>query len=66
MNTTPQEPALTDEERRELRRIIEENRRMEWLGTIIRKTAAWIAVVVGAMVLLWDQFVRVIKGIVNG
>lgn len=66
LNDTKKEPALTDHEIREIRSIIEENKRMEWLGTIIRKTAAWIAVVVGALVLLWDQLVRLIKGIANG
>lgn len=59
------ERPLTDEEIREVRAIIEADRRAKWLWATIRTGAIWVAAVLGAFVLAWDSFVKVVKSIVS-
>ena len=72
MNDQPQhqssiqpERPLTDEELREVRRIIEADRRMKWLMATARITAIWIAAVAGTVSLLWDNLVRFVLHVVG-
>lgn len=58
------ERPLTDEEIREIRAIIEADKRAKWLWANIRTVAIWIAAVLGALMLAWDSLVRIVKSIV--
>lgn len=42
--------------------IAEMDERREWLFSVIRKVAAWVAGVLGAIILFWDTILRVLKG----
>ena len=54
---------LKDPDRvRRLIDIAEMDERREWLFSVIRKVAAWVAGVLGAVILFWDTIVRVLKG----
>ena len=67
---------LSDEQQEALERLLknparvsrlivmaDEDEKREWLFTLIRKSAAWVAAVLGAMILFWDSFVKFIRGI---
>lgn len=54
----PPERPLSNEELRDIRRIIEADRRMKWLMATARITAIWIAAAAGTVSLLWDNLVR--------
>lgn len=57
-NSFRQERPLSDEELRDIRRIIEADRRMKWLMATARITAIWVAAAAGTVSLLWDNLVR--------
>ena len=38
-----------------LSKIADEDAKMEWLWATVRKLAAWVTVVLGATVLMWDS-----------
>jgi hypothetical protein len=52
---------LSDDEIREVREVIEQQRRYHWLAGLVRNTAAWIAVVIGAVILMWDSFKNAVR-----
>jgi hypothetical protein len=54
----PHERPLSDEELRDLRHIIEADRRMKWLMASARIGAIWIAAIAGTVSILWDNIVR--------
>ena len=54
---------LSDEEVAAVRLIIETDKRRVWLMSSVRSAASWIVIVVGGIVLLWDSFVKLIKGV---
>ena len=45
--------------------MADEDEKREWLFAVIRKTAAWIAGVLGAIIVFWDSLVRILKGIIE-
>jgi len=55
------EPDLTDEEKIELREIIEKDKRWKWLATTVRNTAGWIAAVALGITVGWDWLLKIIK-----
>lgn len=56
---------LTEAERRKLREIIESDERMAWLAAFARRTAAWVAAILGAIWLAWDTFVKIVRSAVE-
>lgn len=42
--------------------MADEDEKREWLFTLIRKTAAYVAAVLTAIILFWDSFIKMIKG----
>lgn len=48
-----------------LLKMADEDEKREWLFIIIRKTAAWVATVLGALILFWEQFKSFVRGIVQ-
>ena len=48
-------PQLSDEEISLLRDVLESQKRFVWLATIIRNVASWVAIVVGGLVVFWEQ-----------
>ena len=59
------ERPFTDEELRELRGILEADRRMKWLMASARIGAIWLAAVVGTVSLLWESVVRFVLHVVG-
>jgi hypothetical protein len=59
------ERALTDEEIREIRGIIEADKRAKWLWATIRTGSIWLAAVLGALMLAWDSLGRILRSIVE-
>ena len=59
------ERPLTDAELRELREVLEADRRMKWVWASARIGAIWIAAVAGTVSLLWDSLVRFVLHIVG-
>lgn len=60
-NPAPQPPhelPLSDKELRDLRHIIEADRRMKWLMASARIGAIWVAAIAGTVSILWDNIVR--------
>ena len=49
------EPELTDDEKRHLRRILDQDDKMQWLWTNGRKAAAWVFGVAAALVAFRDD-----------
>lgn len=60
-----EEPQLSQEELVAVRRFIEEEARMRWLWHTIRKSSAWLAAVVGSVVLLWDHLIKVLRSMLG-
>lgn len=52
---------LTDQEKIEIREIIEKDRRWKWLATTLRNTMAWVAVVALGITVGWEWSVKIIK-----
>ena len=59
------ERPLTDAELRDLREVLEADRRMKWVWASARIGAIWIAAVAGTVSLLWDSLVRFVLHIVG-
>jgi hypothetical protein len=59
------ERPFTDEELRELRGVLEADRRMKWLMASARIGAIWLAAIVGTVSLLWDSVVRFVLHVVG-
>ena len=59
------ERPLTDEELRDLRGVLEADRRMKWLMASARIGAIWIASIIGTVSLLWDSVVRFVLHMVG-
>jgi len=51
---------LSEEELRELREIIENDKRMKWLWALARRTAGWLAGVIAALVAFRDDIARLL------
>ena len=49
-------PPLSEDELCLIREVIEAQKRWHWLGTVIRNTAAWLAVVIGGAIVAWQAF----------
>lgn len=45
---------FTEDERRELRRIIQGERHMAWLWAMLRNLAIWVAAIVAGVYAFWD------------
>lgn len=56
---------LTEEELKEIRAMLEEERRAKWLWSSIRIWSIWIVGVIGCITLMWDSMGRVLKAIVG-
>lgn len=55
------EPELTDDEKIEIRSIIEKDKRWKWLATTMRNVAAWIVAVIAGLTLGYDWLVKAIS-----
>ena len=68
-NLSPEQEAALGNLLKDPRRIAtliemaDEDDKRKWLFTVVRKTAAYIAVVLSTIILFWDNFVRFIRGI---
>ena len=60
-----QERELTDEEIREVRAIIEADKRANWLWALIRTGSIWVAAVLGALMLTWEAIVKALRAIIS-
>ena len=56
---------LTPDELRDLREVLEQQRRYRWLAGLIRNTAAWIVGVLAALAIMWDWLKGVIQAAVK-
>lgn len=63
--TPPGERQLTDDELREVRDIIQADKRAKWLWASIRTGGVWMAAVLGGATLFWDSVVRIAKAMVD-
>jgi len=52
------ERPLSDSEIRELRVLMEADRRLKWLWKSIRVTAIWVAAVAGTVSIGWDMLIK--------
>ncbi len=59
------EKPLNDEERRQIREIIESDQRAKWLWSSIRVWSLWIAALITGLSMTWDTIVAVIKAAVS-
>lgn len=55
------EPPLTDAELKEVRELLESDRRAKWLWSTLRTWSLWLGGVFGAITLTWDSLARVVK-----
>lgn len=58
-------PPLSDDEVMLLREVLESQKRWHWLATVMRNTAAWVAAVIAAILLIWQVFKDVVQKAVN-
>lgn len=56
---------LTDKEIKEVRAVLEEERRVKWLKNSIKVGSIWVAAVVGGIMVFWDLTIRIIKEMVG-
>lgn len=56
----PATPPLTDTEIREVRDMLEADRRVKWFWGKARTMAIWVAAVVGGIMVAWEGFVKLI------
>ena len=56
------QPPLSDDELEMLREIVAQEKNYRWLRSIIRNVAAWVAIVLSAIALLWDRLVVFASG----
>lgn len=55
------EPEFTDAEKRELRDMLEADRRVKWFWATTRSIAIWIAAVGGGLIMGWEWVVKLVK-----
>lgn len=63
---TETEAPLSDRELRELREIMEADRRVKWFWATTRRVAIWVGAVGGALVVTWEWAVKAIRHIATG
>lgn len=56
---------LTEAELRAVREMLLEEERMRWLWRTTRKTAAWLAAVIGGLILVWEQLVKALRAMLG-
>ena len=54
------EAPLTAAELKELRELMEADRRVKWLWAVIRRTVIWVGAVGGSIAVGWDVLVKVV------
>lgn len=54
------EAPLTAEELKDLRELMEADRRVKWLWAVIRRTVIWVGAVGGSIAVGWDVLVKVV------
>lgn len=59
------QPPLTDEELKDIRNLLEADRRVKWAMAKVKAAVLWLAAVVGAFIFLSDAFVKFIKALVK-
>lgn len=55
------ERPLTDAEIREIREIMEADRRVKWFWSTARRVAIWVGAVSGALMVMWESLVKAIR-----
>lgn len=60
-NERRREDRLTDIEVLELRAMLDADKKLKWLGRVIRNIAVWIVAVIGGMSLAYSSLIDVIK-----
>ena len=60
---TGHEPPLTDAEIREIREVLEADRRVKWFWATARRVAIWIGAVSGAILVTWEGLVKAVRHI---
>lgn len=63
--TDEREPPLTDSERREVRQMLEQNRRASWAWSTLRVWSTWIVALVAALTVGWDFIRRLAKAAIE-
>lgn len=58
-----QERPLTDAEIREIREVLEADRRVKWFWSVTRKIAIWVGAVSAALIVTWEGLVKTIRHI---
>lgn len=58
MSELHNEELLTDAEIKEVRELLEANRRMKWLWSSSRKVLIWIAAITGTISVGWETLVK--------
>lgn len=53
---------LTETELQEIRRELEQARRVGWIWALTKRVAMWITAVAAAVVVLWDGIRKIIGG----
>lgn len=59
------EPPLTESELKELRDLLEADRRAKWLMSKIKAIALWAAAVIGGLTLTGETIIKVLKGLLK-
>ena len=54
------EAPLTAEELKDLRELMEADRRVKWLWAVIRRTVIWVGAVGGSIAVGWDVLVKAV------
>ena len=54
------EAPLTAEELKDLRELMEADRRVKWLWAVIRRTVIWVGAVGGSIAVGWDVLVKIV------
>ena len=54
------EAPLTAEELKDLRELMEADRRVKWLWAVIRRTVIWVGAVGGSIAVGWDVLVKMV------
>lgn len=65
VQTDEEEPQLSPSERRELRQMMERDRRAKWLASTIRVWALWITAVLAALGFGFDAIKKVVRTAVS-
>jgi hypothetical protein len=59
------EPYFTNKEIKHLREIMDKDTKWKWLTTTLRNFMAYVAVVLGGLILMGESLVKTVKGIVK-